>query len=121
VVHWWILGLALVLFALLRFRPDMARLAAGALFIGFAVSVYFAGRHVGVEHHWIPAQCETAKFDPNSLRFDVHATVTMPRCDVPAWSMFGITMAGYNALISLVMALASLIIALTPSRKEPHG
>ena len=31
------------------------------------------------------------------------------RCDQIAWSLFGISMAGYNALISSALALVSLV------------
>ncbi len=117
-VHWWILGFAAALFVILRFRPGWARLIAAALGIAFLVSVYSAGHHVLVENHILPATCETShNIDANSLRFDVHATFTAPRCDVPAWSMFGITMAGYNGLISLAMALFSFAVALAPTKK----
>lgn len=117
-VHWWILGLAAAAFIAVRLRPNWARPAAFVLGLAFLVSVFFAGRHVAVEQHWIPAQCEAGKIDPNALRFDVHATITMPRCDVPAWSMFAITMAGYNALISLAMVTLSFVLAFAPMRKK---
>ena len=118
VVHWWILGLAAAAFVVVRVRPNWARPVAFVIGLAFLVSVYFAGRHVAVEHHWIAAQCEAVKFDPNALRFDPHATIAMPRCDVPAWSMFGITMAGYNALISLAMVILSFVIAFARTRKK---
>jgi len=35
-------------------------------------------------------------------------TAVAPRCDEVQWEMFGITLAGYNALASLAMALAAL-------------
>jgi len=33
------------------------------------------------------------------------------RCDEVPWSLFGISMAGYNALVSLGLGIASLIAA----------
>ena len=117
-VHWGIIGLAAAAFIAVRLQPVWARPAAFVIGLAFLVSVYFAGRHVAVEQHWIPAQCEAGKFDPNALRFDVHASFSAPRCDVPAWSMFGITMAGYNGLISLAMAILSFVIAFAPMRKK---
>jgi disulfide bond formation protein DsbB len=41
----------------------------------------------------------------------------VPHCDIPAWTMFGVSMAGYNALISLALALASFVVASAPERK----
>jgi disulfide bond formation protein DsbB len=73
--------------------------------------------HVAVEHHWITAQCETSGAD-DSLTFDPNAELIVPSCDQIAWSMFGISMAGYNAIISLLLALASFAVALAPERKS---
>ena len=121
-VHWWILGFAALCFAILRFRPSLARPIAVLIGAGFLISLFFAARHVAVEHHWLPAQCETTShLNANDLRFDVHATFSAPRCDVPAWSMFGVTMAGYNGLISLALAALSFLVALAPSRKDANG
>jgi disulfide bond formation protein DsbB len=41
------------------------------------------------------------------LRRQLEATPVV-RCDEPAWTLFGISMAGYNVLISLALAAFSL-------------
>jgi disulfide bond formation protein DsbB len=63
-----------------------------------AIGVY----HAGVEWHWWPgpASCTTGYVFTGTL--DLNAPV--PRCDAAAWRLFGISMAGYNALISLTAA-----------------
>jgi len=33
------------------------------------------------------------------------------RCDEAAWSLFGLSMAGYNMLLSLALGIASLVAA----------
>ena len=116
-VHWGIATLAVLGFVAVRFRPSLAGLIAALLGLAFLVSVAAAARHVAVEEHWIVAQCETTPRLGN-LTFGADATFTQPHCDVAAWRMFGISMAGYNALISLALAAMSFLVALAPPRKK---
>jgi disulfide bond formation protein DsbB len=119
--HWAILALAILCFALLRFRPGLAALAAGVLGLGFLASACMGAYHVAVEQHWVLAQCET-NGDLSAIRsLGADERIAAPRCDVIAWSLFGISMAGYNALISLALALASFAVALAPARKAAHA
>jgi len=110
--HWGIVAIALL--ALVT-RKD-ARAAAFVLALAYLGSFAMAAWHVAVEQHWVIAQCETGP-GGGSLVFDINAAVDIPHCDTPAWTMLGISMAGYNGLISLGMALVSAIVALMPERK----
>ncbi len=80
----------------------------GLAFLGGAL---VAGFHAGVERHWWrgTAECHAPAFDPNAtveqLREQLLDTAFVP-CDVIPWSLFGISMAGYNFLVSLGLALA---------------
>ena len=74
----------------------------------FIVLVFLASAglgiaHVGVEQGWwvIETQCTA------SAGADLNAIFAAPvvRCDDIPWSLFGISMAGYNAIISLGAAL----------------
>ena len=58
--------------------------------------------HAGVEWQWWPgpSACTTGYVFTGTL--DLNAPV--PRCDVAAWRLLGISMAGYNAAISLATA-----------------
>jgi disulfide bond formation protein DsbB len=59
--------------------------------------------HVGVEQKWwvIKSSCTaTASADLSAI-----FTSQIIRCDTIAWSLFGISMAGYNMLLSLIMAI----------------
>jgi len=70
-----------------------------------AVAVY----HAGVEWHWWkgPGACTGSAF---SGPLDLNAKVVM--CDVAAWRLFGLSLAGYNALISLgAAAIAATLLA----------
>jgi disulfide bond formation protein DsbB len=109
--HWGIAAIALV--SLLT-RKD-TRQGAFILALAYLGSAAMAAWHVGVEQHWIPATCETAP--GASLVFDLNATLEVPHCDIPAWTMLGVSMAGYNALISLAMAVASALVAFAPDPK----
>jgi disulfide bond formation protein DsbB len=86
-------------------------LCAAIFAIGFGIAAY----HVGVEHHWIagPEACTggpTGATTIEELRRQLEAT-QLVRCDEPAWTLFGISMAGYNAVISLALALFSAVAA----------
>lgn len=85
-------------------RPG-AGLAALLLAITGAIGVY----HAGVEWQmWAgPSACTGTAFQMTGT-LDLNAHVVS--CDHAAWRLFGISMAGYNALISLGFAIASFAI-----------
>ena len=91
-----------------RARRTAVTLAGFAFLTGAAIAAF----HVGVEQLWWrgTAGCQAPAFDPNAsiaeLRKQLLETTFMP-CDAVQWSLFGISMAGYNVLASLGLALAS--------------
>ena len=110
--HWGIVAIAL---ATLIARRDK-RTAAIFLALAYLGSFAMAAWHVAVEQHWVAAQCETGP--GGSLVFDLNAKLDVPHCDNPLWILFGISMAGYNGLISLGMAVLSAVFAFLPERKS---
>ena len=112
--HWGIVLIALVALVFAR-AAGASRWVAFVLGLAFLGSFVMAAWHVAVEHHWIAAQCEVGAL--GDLTFDVNAELHMPNCDQIAWQMFGISMAGYNAIISFVVALASFFVAVAPERE----
>jgi disulfide bond formation protein DsbB len=89
-------------------------LAIGLVLLGSAA---MGAYHVAVEQHWVLAQCD-ARIAASEIRpMDFNEPLEVPRCDEIAWQMFGVSMAGYNALVSLLMALASFAVAALPERK----
>ena len=68
-------------------------------------------QHVGVEHGWWqgPQGCtaQMAGDDLASLTDSLLATPVV-RCDEIAWQLFGISMAGWNMIASLI--IASLLV-----------
>ncbi len=85
-----------------------------ALFIGLGCLV-FAGEsvlafyHAGVEQGWFEglAACAGAGETPDTLealRAELLEGPPPPRCDQPAWTLFGISMAGYNVIYAAALA-----------------
>jgi disulfide bond formation protein DsbB len=46
------------------------------------------------------------------------AKLNVPQCDQAAWRMFGISMAGYNTVISLGLAVLSVLAV---RQERDHG
>ena len=83
--------------------------------LAFMVSFGLAFWHTGVEYKWWegPKTCSggAVTIDPTDLLNALKTAPDMPSCGDTAWSMFGISMAGYNAIISLGAALLSFLFA----------
>jgi disulfide bond formation protein DsbB len=109
-VYWGALALALVGIALTRLkrmRPEALALALAAVFLAGALVAAF---HAGVEWKWWPGPTTcvvagTISIDTSDLaKILAGASSRAPACDVAAWRLLGLSMAGYNALISLALA-----------------
>jgi disulfide bond formation protein DsbB len=107
--------LAVIIVAFIGLRGVMPRSMLWLIFIAGIISVGLASYHAGIEYgFWAgPAGC-TANLaldgDIKALTQQLLAT-PLVRCDEITWSLFGLSMAGWNALISLdiiAMALISL-------------
>ncbi len=82
---------------------------AVAFAIGAAIAVY----HAGVEYGWFagPGACSGAATAATTIEELRRQLLAQPvtRCDEPAWVLFGVSMAGYNAAVSAVLAGASAL------------
>ena len=99
-----------------RLGSGLGRLFAELAMVLVAISGLIGVYHAGVEwHFWAgPAACTGHAFQYTGT-LDLNAHIV--QCDTAAWRLFGISMAGYNALISLGAAgLAAL--ALMRSQKK---
>ena len=115
--HWAVVAIGIAAFILTRFKPTWARAAAVIVGLVLLGSACMGAYHVAVEQHWVVATCD-ARINMNEIRpLDFEGEIVAPACDQIAWQMFGISMAGYNALISLLLALASFAVAIVPERK----
>lgn len=108
----YIATLALGLLALVargRLRAILIWMAA----IGFGITAGIGGYHAGVEYGWWPGpdSCTgTVGLDATSIE-DLRAALEgapVIRCDEVVWSLAGLSMAGYNALIAGAMTLFCL-------------
>ncbi|MEO0061803.1 MAG: hypothetical protein RLZZ08_363 [Pseudomonadota bacterium] len=71
--------------------------------------------HAGVEYHWW--QGLTACTSPVEAGGDPLAAIMnapLVRCDTPQWTLLGISLAGFNFLISTVSGLAVLVLVRRP-------
>ena len=106
------LGLALA-FAASRRAPQPVLLAGFAvLLLAALANAWLGGYHAGVEwQFWQgPTDCSGPVVNLGSAgnlleRLD---TVKVVRCDEVQWRFLGLSLAGYNVLISLAMALTAL-------------
>lgn len=94
-----------------------ARVAVVAVAVAFGVGAVLAAYHAGVEWRWWPGPtaCTGVNRGPVTAG-DVRAvltgakTVHMVRCDEAAFRIAGLSLAGWNALASVALALASLLV-----------
>lgn len=96
----WPHVIAIVLGAVIYFMPNrfIALLGGLVVFVGGGIGVY----HAGVEQKWWegPSSCTGSGLSLTDNLLDLTAPVHVVMCDVIPWSMFGISMAGWNAIIS---------------------
>jgi len=104
--------------ALLAFVPGMPQrplvvLAAIAIAISGAIGV----AHAGVEYHWWQGftPC-TSTFSSGGDTLSAIMSAPVVRCDAPQWTFAGVSLAGFNAVISLGGALVILFLLTRRSR-----
>ena len=118
-IPYWILIPASLLAGILSRETNLglAPIALIALCtLAAATNVGISGYHAGVEYKWWegPQGCTGTSLMAGSLEeFQQQLNgVKVPRCDEIPWSLFGISMAGYNFLISLLLtALGAVALA----------
>ena len=100
----------------LRLEPRRMAMVLGACALAFTVDGGLSLYHVGVEQHWWagPSACTGGLGGVQSVQ-DLAALlskpINIPQCDKVAWSLFGISMAGYNLIACLGLAGFSLLSA----------
>jgi disulfide bond formation protein DsbB len=79
--------------------------------------------HAGVEWHWWPGPQDCAgaipDFSAGGSLIDQMNKARVIRCDEAAWRFLGLSLAGYNALISLTLSAIALAGALVVAKT--HG
>ncbi len=111
--------LALIAVAIGRRNTSRAALMlAGLVFVAGAVLAFY---HAAVEWHWFagPTACTGPALDTSSvdaLRAQLLATPPV-RCDEVQWSLFGISLAGWNFVASVFLAVLSWVAVTRTGRR----
>lgn len=119
----WVAVIAAGVLALLAARhAGPARVMLGLAAIAMLTGSGIAGFHVGVEQQWwagtsecggVTGQAKTVE----ELKAQLLAT-PVTRCDEIAWSLFGISMAGWNLIVS---AAGGVLLALQVIDRKPSA
>lgn len=116
-------ALLLALAALtLAARPGTSRALTLLATLGIAVSGAIGAFHAGVEYGWwegFTACSTTATGATTKDMFDAIMAAPLTRCDVAPWSLFGISLAGYNAIVSLGSAALIATLLLRSKKDRP--
>jgi disulfide bond formation protein DsbB len=97
----------------------------GLCALAFAIGAGLSAFHAGVEYKWWPgpSSCTGGGLVSSSLddlQSELRTGMRVPQCDSAAWTLFGISLAGFNMLISLaLLGLSSL--PLVRFFREAHG
>lgn len=117
--HWAALALGGIAVLAVRRVEGLGVAMASLAAIAIAISGVIGGFHAGVEYGWWEGltRCATAAPVGGTSEDVLNSIMANPlvRCDTAPWSLFGISLAGYNFLLSL--AGASAIYLLLRRRK----
>ncbi|MGD9965323.1 MAG: disulfide bond formation protein B [Hyphomonadaceae bacterium] len=118
--HWGVVGVSALALFVSWLKPAWAGWAIVIVGLVLLGSAAMGAYHVAVEQKWVVAQCDVGgAIDPSQLGLGnlPDGELRPPRCDEIAWSLWGVSMAGYNAILSLLLALASFWVALAGKRQ----
>ena len=109
--HFAALGLAA-----LAFVAPLPRLWVILAALAIFTSGLIGGFHAGVEYDWWEGITGCAVID---YELDVMDPMAVPlvRCDEAPWSLFGISLAGFNFLFSCIGAIAILALTFKPEQR----
>lgn len=94
-------------------RPGGRRALVALTGLAFLAAAGIAGFHVGVEQGWwegLPgcsAPAITKDMSVAELQRALEARAEVVPCDEPAWTLAGISMAGYNVMYGLILTLVT--------------
>lgn len=115
IAYYVAIPLGLIAFYLLRSdRIAPARVLLGLLGLAMLANAGLAVYHAGIEwQFWTgPTACTGAPVATSNILSALKGA-RVPRCDEAAWRMFGLSMAGWNALIALGLAAVGFAGATT--------
>lgn len=105
--HFAAVALALLGFAIAPQRLWVA-LAALAILVSGGIGLF----HAGVEYDWWPGitSCAAVFAEGTGNALEDIMNTPLVRCDEPAWTLFGVSLAGFNFLISTAAGLTILAL-----------
>lgn len=111
--HYAALALAIAAFAVGngRLAKPLVRLAAFAILVSGLIGVF----HAGVEYRWWEGITTCTAMARTGSTADILKQILatpIVRCDVPQWTLAGISLAGFNALLSIPAAIAIWVLCL---------
>jgi disulfide bond formation protein DsbB len=117
--HFAAIALVLLDYAFVR-RPPVSRLfvllAAASILVSGLIGVF----HAGVEYHWWQGltHCTSNSTLTGSHGDMLHDLMATPliRCDTAQWTLWGVSLAGWNALFSCAAAILILWLIRKPLR-----
>ena len=113
--HKVVIGLSVAAILFNRFGFGKPRFWMVLIILGLLVSFGLGFWHMGVEYKWWegPKSCSAVGgfevFDPDDLLSSLGDPIKPPACSDAVWHFLALSMAGWNALISLVGAGLSLM------------
>jgi disulfide bond formation protein DsbB len=115
-VYWAVIAISLVALIAQRIakHPNAATIFATVIGLAFVWGAIVAGFHAGVEWKFWPGPktCTGGgTFKPGDLSAALGGPQIVVMCDEAAWRLLGLSMAGWNALISLGLGLLSFVAA----------
>lgn len=112
--HWAALALGVLAVLSVRRVQGLAIAMTALAATAIAASGLIGGFHAGVEYGWWEGLTSCATSVPAGATTDdvLDSIMAAPlvRCDTAPWSMFGISLAGYNFLLSLAGAAAIYLL-----------
>lgn len=106
--HFAAVPLALIAYAL-RGRACISALFVGLAGLAVGVSGLIGLFHAGVEYGWWEGITDCTARAPTGSAFDFGSQVVP--CDVPQWTLWGVSLAGFNFLISGLGGAAVVALA----------
>jgi disulfide bond formation protein DsbB len=115
-------AIVLALMALLSRAKGWSGTLVVAAAVAIMISGLIGGFHAGVEYGWWEGLTSCASSVPaGGDILDSIMNAPLVRCDVAAWTLFGISLAGYNFLLSVSGAMFILFLVATGRKSGNHG
>lgn len=106
-------AIAAALFTFPLKEKPLGRIALAIAIAGILVSGAIGLFHAGVEYRWWEGITRCSAPPTGGSTADLMAQIMatpMIQCDVPQWTLFGISLAGFNAIFSLLGGFGIIVL-----------